>query len=239
MQTRGILDHRERDAIQQTSISNLIRLNAGSANLNPAGRREMVFWAARKDLSNRETEAILEWIRSGHGINAYIRDAGQLPPEYRTEMRAYVRALDSAIYRSRLDRESVDRIRALQGGSEPQLFRGMAGPDAAAVLEIVRSGGERVEDAGYQPFTARMDVLTESIHRAAAPGLVFAAPCAVGETALYIGGSDCEVVYPRNTAWRIRSTEEASLGDRTVTLMRIGRESAEGQRRRKARGRST
>ncbi|MDI6719717.1 MAG: hypothetical protein QMD46_08920 [Methanomicrobiales archaeon] len=189
----------------------------------------MVFWAERRDLSNREMDAIREWIRSGHGVNVYLRDPGQLPPEYRTGMRAYVRALDSAIYRSRLDRESVDRIRAVQGGRAPQVFRGMAGPDAGAVLERVRTGVERFRDAGYQPFTARRDVVTECIWSAAEPRVVFAVPCTVGETALYIGGSDHEVIFPRNTAWRVRSTEEIVLADGVATLVRMGREPAEGQ----------
>ena len=185
----------------------------------------MVYWTRRRDLSAREIDAITEYMRAGTAINAFLRESVELPPDYRTEMRTFVKTLDSVIYKSRIDRESIEMLGKLQGRERPHLYRGISGPYARKVLGAVQGGQDTIGDPGYPSFTGNLRTILDRLQSTAEKdAILFCTPCTSGETALFVGGEEFEVLYPRDTRWRILASE--ALPGRTIPCIYLSREAS-------------
>ena len=145
-------------------------------------------WEIREDLSDIEKEAIKEYLDGGLDINRCLRNTYEIPDP--AAFCSFLFNLDKAITNSYLKRNY-------------RVFRGIGG-DYGTTINVRLSMGETVLDHdGYTSFSFDKIIALEYATQAGDNKIIFIAECKKGDNALFIGGEESEIIFPRGTRWMI------------------------------------
>lgn len=147
-------------------------------------------------------DSIQLWIAFGNWINLYHRNPGEITEESRLWVKNLVSVLDTIIAKSVIPPEQLS---AISHDSNPLFFRAVSGPYAKEIIDSVHAGVFSIEpNPNFESWTANIEAAKRKITGGESPyNVIFISEYPNLEPAFYVGGEDYEILYPRNTSWRI------------------------------------
>lgn len=157
-------------------------------------------------------DSVQLWIAFGNWINAYHRNPGEIPDESKFWIKNLISVMDAIIAKSMISPEQLAAVAYFQHESKPLFFRAITGSCAEEILDSIHAGAISIEpNPDFESWTGNVEAVKRKVSREESPfNVIFISEYPMSEPAFFVGGDDCEILYPRNTSWRIilHSTRE-------------------------------
>ncbi|HQA80888.1 MAG TPA: ADP-ribosyltransferase [Methanoregulaceae archaeon] len=149
---------------------------------------EDIPWELREDLSDNEKRAIKDYLEEGIDINRCLRNPYGIQDP--ASFCSFLFQLDKAITNSHLK-------------NNYRVFRGVGGDYGSTIKANLTSGETVLNPEGYTSFSFDKIIALEYATQAGDDKILFIANCKEGENALFIGGDESEIIFPRGTRWMV------------------------------------
>ena len=185
----------------------------------------MLYWDKRIDFKLKEKEAIDFYLQYGEYINYYIRFPDKLDSNYVPYFVSFLQYLDKAIAKSTINLFCFREICYSQKVEhKPTLFRGLSGEFASDLVKAVENGMDLIEDLAYVSFTYDKETaLSHANKYKNGIRVILVKDCYPFEKVLFIAGKEFEIIYPRDTKWKVLDIESKERDDGTIAFIYVER----------------
>lgn len=168
-------------------------------------------YGRRRDLTSSEIDTIKYYIDSGKEINSFLRGTAYFEASLHVDLLRKAHIIDGIIKKSKLSKEYA-------------LFRGIYGAYAERVLDDVLNGINIFKEFGYSSFTFNNSIAMNIALQCEDYGIIYFYDSKIGESALFIGGRECEIVFPRKISWYIKEKRIIRYSNCTITVIYLDKE---------------
>lgn len=168
-------------------------------------------WYNRGDLSEEERNAIRSYLENGEITNQYLRARKSLFSETLVSSENLdIFYLDQAIEKSQLHKNY-------------QSYRGVSGEYGLKIMDNLLKGLTIISDPGYVSFTFDLSIAMDYANIFGVERIVFIIDCVPGEKALFIGGEESEILFPRDEKWQVFKVGQTTIWTPRITFIYLKR----------------